>query len=130
MRFGSAEAYLAPAGRRPNLTVLTNTLVTRILTEGGRAVGVEVSDRHGHTRRINAHAEVILSGGAFNTPALLQYSGIGPAEFLRSVGVPPVVDLPAVGENLMEHPLVYITYELTGGHVGITDVERRKYLAQ
>jgi choline dehydrogenase len=130
MRCGSAEAYLAPIARRRNLTVMTNALVTRIIVEGGRAVGVEVSDRNGATQRINAHAEVIVSGGAFNTPALLQHSGIGSADFLRSVGVTPVVDLPAVGENLMEHPLVYATYELTGGHIGIADVEKPKYLLE
>ncbi len=68
-----------------------------------------------------------MSGGAFNTPALLQYSGIGPADFLRSVGVEPVHDLPAVGEHLMEHPLVYVTHELKPGNVGLFDAEDPKY---
>ncbi|MFC9555980.1 GMC family oxidoreductase [Rhodococcus sp. NPDC056960] len=130
MRFGSAEAYLAPIARRRNLEVRSDTLVTRIIVERGRAVAVETSDRNGNTERINARAEIIVSGGAFNTPALLQHSGIGPADFLRSVGVKPVVDLPAVGENLMEHPLVYTTYELTGGHIGIADATKPKYLLE
>jgi choline dehydrogenase len=130
MRCGSAEAYLAPIARRRNLKVMTHALATRIVVERGRAVGVEVRDHNGSIRRIRAHAEIVLSGGAFNTPALLQHSGIGPAEFLRSVGVTPIVDLPAVGENLMEHPMVYNTYELTGGHIGIADAEKPKYLAE
>jgi choline dehydrogenase len=71
---------------------------------------------------------VVLSGGAFNTPALLQHSGIGPADFLRSVGVQPVLDLPAVGENLMEHPLVYVTHELKSGQIGMFDADHPKQL--
>ncbi len=130
MPLGSAEAYLAPAGRRPNLTVWTNTLVTRILTEGGRAVGVEVSDRHGHTRRINAHAEVM------SVRWRVQYAGVASAFGYRPSGVPAFGGRatgrrPAGGRReLMEHPLVYITCEPTGGHVGIADVEKPKYLAQ
>lgn len=129
MRFGAAEAYLAPLTRRANLRVRTNTLVTKIVIEHGRAVGVDVADGKGGTERVIARNEVILSGGSFNTPALLQHSGIGPADFLRSVGVVPIIDLPAVGENLMEHPLVYNTYELTGGHLGFSDAEEPRHLA-
>ena len=100
-----------------------------ILVENGRAVGVEVADGKGGTERILARDEVIVSGGGFNSPALLQHSGIWPADFPRSVGVVPVVDLPAVGEHLMEHPLVCITYELAGGHVGLADAGEPRHLA-
>jgi choline dehydrogenase len=130
MRFGSAEAYLAPLPRRGNLSIRKNTLATRVVIEGGRAVAVEVADGKGGTEVIRARAEIVLSGGAFNTPALLQHSGIGPADFLRSVGVAPVVDLPAVGAHLMEHPLASVCYELADGHIGLADAEHPKYLAQ
>ena len=98
-----------------------------MIVERGRAVGVEVTDgKHGR-ERIHAGSEVILAAGAFNTPALLQHSGIGPADFLRSVGVEPIADLPAVGEHLMEHPLVYVTYELASGQLGMFDAEEPKH---
>ena len=129
MRFGSAEAYLAPLARHRSLTIRKKTLATRIVIENGRAVAVEVADGKGGTERIRARAEIVLSGGAFNTPALLQHSGIGPADFLRSVGVTPMVDLPAVGEHLMEHPLASVCYELAEGYTGLADAEDPKYLA-
>ena len=128
MRQSAAEAFLKPARKRKNLTIRKHALATRIVVERGRAVAVEVRDAKGNTERIAVRSEVILSAGAFNTPALLQYSGIGPAEFLRSVGVEPVADLPAVGEHLMEHPIVYATYELAGGHVGLFDAEEPRQL--
>jgi choline dehydrogenase len=130
MRFGSAEAYLAPLARHRNLSIRKNTLATRIVIEGGRAVAVEVADGKGGTERIRARGEIVISGGAFNTPALLQHSGIGPADFLRSVGVAPVVDLPAVGERLMEHPLASVCYELAEGYTGLSEAQEPKYLAQ
>lgn len=78
MLFSANEAYLRPARKRPNLTIRTNALVTKVIVERGRAVGVEVTDgKHGR-ERIHAGSEVILAAGAFNTPALLQHSGIGP----------------------------------------------------
>jgi choline dehydrogenase len=98
-----------------------------VIVERGRAAAVELGDGKGRRHRIDAGSEVILAGGAFNTPALLQHSGIGPADFLRSVGVEPVADLPAVGEHLMEHPLTYVTHELKPGHVGLFDAEDPKY---
>ena len=130
MRFGSAEAYLAPLAHRRNLSIRKKTLATRIVIEGGRAVAVEVADGKGGTEQVRARAEIVLSGGAFNTPALLQHSGIGPADFLRSIGVTPVVDLPAVGAHLMEHPLATVSYELADGYTGLADAENPKYLAQ
>jgi choline dehydrogenase len=130
MRFGAAEAYLAPLARSKSLSIRKNTLATRVVIEGGQAVAVEVSDGKGGAERIRARAEIVLSGGAFNTPALLQQSGIGPADFLSSVGVTPVVDLPAVGEHLMEHPLASVCYETAPGYLGLFDAQKPKYLAQ
>lgn len=102
LRHSSAAAFLAPVRHRPNLTVLTHTLTERVLIEQGRAVGVQVRTRGGPSRRIEA-GTVVLSGGAINSPQLLMLSGIGPADHLREVGVPVVLDLPAVGENLQDH---------------------------
>jgi choline dehydrogenase len=127
MRWSAAEAYLRPARKRSNLTVRTNALVTRVIVERGRAVAIELSDAKGRTERIDAGSEIVLAAGAFNTPALLQHSGIGPADYLRSVGVSPVANIPTVGENLMEHPLVYVNYELAEGNVGMFDAEEPKH---
>ncbi len=108
-RLSAAGAYLHPVMDRPNLTVLTRALVTRVLMDGTRAIGVEVIDPKGNRRRIDA-GEVILCGGAFNSPQLLQLSGIGDADHLRSVGVEPVHHLPGVGENLQDHLEVYVQH--------------------
>jgi choline dehydrogenase len=108
-RLSAAGAYLHPVMDRPNLTVLTRALVTRVLMDGTRATGVEVIDPKGNRRRIDAD-EVILCGGAFNSPQLLQLSGIGDADHLRSVGVDPVHHLPGVGENLQDHLEVYVQH--------------------
>jgi choline dehydrogenase len=107
-RWSAARAYLHPAMRRPNLTVRTLAFVTRILFQGSRAVGVEYR-RGGRTHTAYA-GDVVLSGGAFNTPVLLQLSGVGAAEHLRPLGIPVVHDLPGVGENLQDHLEVYIQY--------------------
>lgn len=129
MRLNVARAFLRPAMRRPNLTVRTKVHVTRIVLHGGRAVTVEYL-RNGRPERAEASGEIVLSAGAFGTPALLQHSGIGPAHHLRSVGIKPLVDLPAVGANLTEHPWLSVPYELAGGHVGMFDAEHPRYLAQ
>ena len=100
-RSSTAVAYLRPAMKRPNLTVLTRAHATRVLLEGTRAVGIEYI-KSGRAVEARADREVILSGGVFNSPQLLMLSGIGPAEHLRDVGVEPVVDLP-VGKNLQDH---------------------------
>ncbi len=108
-RCSAAAAYLFPAMTRPNLTVISRALAYRILVEDGRATGL----RYRHRRRlheIRARREVILSAGAFGSPHLLKLSGIGPAEELVAHGVPPVRDLPGVGENLQDH-LDYILAE-------------------
>ncbi|MFU8852180.1 GMC family oxidoreductase [Micromonospora sp. SL1-18] len=105
-RVSTADAYLAPARGRPNLSVWDRCTVTRVLLDGTRAVGVEVV-RDGHAERVPA-GQVILSAGAVNTPVILQRSGIGPARHLSALGIRPVADLPGVGENLAEHAIVPI----------------------
>ncbi|NNM61874.1 MAG: choline dehydrogenase [Steroidobacteraceae bacterium] len=101
-RASAANAYLRPAMRRGNLSVLTHAMATRIVFEGRRAVGVEF--RRGDTLQIaRAAREVILSGGPINSPQLLKLSGIGPAGELRELGIPVIHDLPGVGENLQDH---------------------------
>jgi choline dehydrogenase len=110
-RWSAAQAYLHPVMDRPNLDVRCNTFVTRVLFEGKRAVGVEIGKRSG-SERVMA-GEVILSGGAINSPQLLQLSGVGNADELSSVGVDVVENLPAVGENLQDHLEVYVQYACT-----------------
>src|SRR5262245_24114359 len=102
-RQSSSRAYLYPVLSRPNLTVETGALTTRVLIEQRRAVGIEYA-RRGQLSRVHAGREVILAGGAYNSPQLLMLSGIGPADHLKSVGVAPIHDLPGVGQNLSEHP--------------------------
>ena len=100
-RCSSAVAYLHPAMKRPNLTVRTHAQATRILLEGQRATGVEY--RRKRTTETVRGGQVILAGGAINSPQLLMLSGIGPADHLRSHGVEPRHDLPGVGRNLQDH---------------------------
>jgi choline dehydrogenase len=107
-RLSAARAYLHPVMDRPNLDVWTRAMVTKIRFDGTRAVGVEVT-HHRHTQQIDA-GEVLLCGGAINSPQLLQLSGVGNARELESVGVKPIHDLPAVGENLQDHLEVYVQY--------------------
>jgi choline dehydrogenase len=108
-RLSASRAYLHPVKRRPNLDVRTRAFVTRILFDGRRAVGVEVAEGSGAPRRIRA-GEVILAGGAINSPQLLQLSGIGNATDLQAHGIEAVHDLPAVGEHLQDHLEVYIQH--------------------
>lgn len=110
-RASTARAYLDPVRARPNLTVVTDALVQRVVLEGKRAIGVDYV-RGGERVRALAGREVILSGGSYNSPQLLMLSGIGPAEHLRAVGVDPVHDLPGVGRNLSEHPRVPVHFTL------------------
>jgi choline dehydrogenase len=112
-RLSAARAYLHPVMGRPNLDVQTRAFVSRIVFEGGRAVGVEYS-RVGKRGSETAHAgEVILCGGAINSPQLLQLSGIGGASELRALGIDVVSDLPGVGENLQDHLEVYVQHTAT-----------------
>jgi choline dehydrogenase len=103
-RWSAADAYLHPAAGRPNLTVKTDCLVTSVLIESGRAVGVRYIHR-GTEHDVRAQSEVILSGGAVNSPQLLMLSGIGPADHLREHGIAVVADSPGVGANLSDHPI-------------------------
>ena len=106
MRASAAVSYLHPASERPNLTVMPYMHVNRVLFEGKRAVGVEASQL-GQAQELRAEREVILCGGAYNSPQLLMLSGIGPAEHLAMREVEVLLDQPAVGENLGDHPATY-----------------------
>jgi choline dehydrogenase len=107
-RWSAADAYLHPVRDRPNLDVRTRALVTRLVVEGTRVTGVE----YGRGERVTA-GEVILCGGAFNSPQLLQVSGIGDAARLRAAGVDPVHHVPGVGEHLQDHLEVYVQHAST-----------------
>ena len=109
VRSSTANAYLKPALRRPNLSLRAGALTTRILFEGRRAVGVEYRHR-GRTLRVRARREVLICASAFNSPKLLMLSGIGPADHLRELGVEVVHDLPGVGANLQDHLEVWIQH--------------------
>jgi choline dehydrogenase len=101
-RWSAADAYLKPARKRRNLTVETGALARRVRFEGRRAVGVDyVVDNE--ARRADATREVIVSGGAINSPQLLMLSGVGPADQLRAHGIPVVHELPGVGQHLLDH---------------------------
>lgn len=101
-RCSAATAYLTPARRRPNLTVITGAAAERVLLEGRQATGIAF--RHGGAvRSIRARREVVLCGGAIASPRLLLLSGIGPAAELQVLGIAPVHDLPQVGRNLQDH---------------------------
>jgi choline dehydrogenase len=110
-RSSTAIAYLRPAQSRPNLTVQTGAQVRRIVVTNGRATGVETA-----TGTLTATQEVILSSGAIGSPRLLQLSGIGPADHLRSLGIPVVLDQPQVGANLQDHLDLFVIAECTGPH--------------
>lgn len=108
-RASTATAFLHPALERPNLTLVTNVQVHRVLVRDGRAVGV-VGHRLDEMVRYDAAREVVLSAGAYNTPQLLMLSGIGPADDLAALGIDVVADLPGVGANLQDHPVVPLTF--------------------
>ncbi len=109
-RWSTAQAYLRPVRRRRNLFVFTGCLATRVLLERGRAVGVEYVEG-GVVKQALAAREVILAGGAINSPQLLMLSGIGPADELAAAGVRAVHDLPGVGQNLQDHLECYFQVE-------------------
>lgn len=110
-RESSATAYLSLARGRSNLTIETEAFATRVLLDGNTATGVEYRQA-GELKRVRAK-EVILSGGAFNSPQMLLLSGIGPQDELRALGIEIVQDLPAVGKNLQDHPLVAAGFTAT-----------------
>src|SRR3954453_2218667 len=108
-RLSAARAYLHPVRNRPNLKVETVAFVTKVRFDGKRAVGVDYL-RAGRARRSVEAGEVILCGGAINTPQLLQLSGVGDETLLRGLGIDVVHHLPGVGENLQDHLEVYVQY--------------------
>ncbi|MFN3825539.1 MAG: GMC family oxidoreductase [Pseudorhodobacter sp.] len=111
-RNSAARAFLRPAMKRANVTVLTHAQATRVLLEGARATGVEYR-RRGALHQVRAGREVILAGGAINSPQLLMLSGIGPAEHLRALGLPVALDAPLVGQNLTDHQGLNYTWRMT-----------------
>jgi choline dehydrogenase len=125
-RWSTAVGFLRPALDRPGLTVRTHALTTRVVVEAGRAVGVEYRhDGTGHTAY--ADAEVLLCGGAINSPQLLMLSGIGPSPHLRDVGVELVHDLPGVGQGLQDHPAMPLICTALGS--SLKDAESPKQIA-
>lgn len=117
-RISMARAYLEPARDRPNLTLIDQAQVSRILFDGKRAVGVEYlrRDKTGTTRHaVGARREVLLSGGTFNSPQLLMLSGIGPGAQLQQLGIHTLVDNPSVGANLQDHLCVPMGWRLQPG---------------
>src|SRR3984885_7121584 len=117
-RASAARTYLVQALPRPNLQLITNAMVQRVIFEGKRAVGVEFahagSARNGATQRATAGREVILSAGAISSPHILQLSGVGDAEHLSEIGVPVVHELKGVGRNMQDHFTARISYKVAG----------------
>lgn len=126
LRSSTAAAYLRPAMKRPNLTVVTHALATRVLFDGTRAQGVEyVVD--GRRCLASARREVVLSAGALHTPKLLELSGVGNAGLLRGRGIAVTHHLPGVGENLRDHTATRLTFECSQP-VTINDIARSPWL--
>jgi choline dehydrogenase len=129
-RWSTADAYLRPALRRPNLEVITGALVTGVeLSGAGVATGVRYARRRGGCQVARAGREVILAAGAIASPQLLMLSGVGPAQQLRDAGVLMVHDLPGVGENLQDHPYVVCVWDVPGGG-SLADAEKPKALLE
>jgi choline dehydrogenase len=111
-RWSTAVGYLRQARRRRNLAIASNALASRVLFSGRRAVGVAYL-QHGVTRTAYADAEVVIAGGAFNSPQLLQLSGLGPAKILRDLGIDVIADMPGVGADLQDHLQIRMQYRCT-----------------
>ncbi len=127
-RWSTANAYLTPAAKRPNLEIVTGAQVLRIDVEDGRATGVRY--RAGNETKVaSAGRDIVLSAGSYASPQILMLSGIGPAEHLREVGVKVQVDLPGVGLNLQDHPYVVGIWDLPGGG-SLADAEHPRYLLE
>jgi choline dehydrogenase-like flavoprotein len=124
-RSSASLAYLSPIRNRKNLTVRLGARVSRIVLEGKRAVGVEIATSQG-AEIVRAGREVLITSGAIGSPKLLQQSGIGPADHLRSVGVEVKHDLPGVGSNLQDHLDLFVISECTGDHTydGVAKLHR------
>ena len=111
-RWSTAVGYLRQARRRRNLAIISNALASRILFSGRRAVGVQYR-QHGVPRTAFTDGEVIVSGGAFNSPQLLQLSGLGPGKVLRDLGIEVIADMPGVGADLQDHLQIRMQYRCT-----------------
>lgn len=116
-RYGTNAAYVQPFLDRPNLTVTKNVLITRVLMEGNRAVGVEYL-QNGQPVQVRAESEVVMAAGAIGTPQILMLSGLGHADELKQAGVTPRIDIPEMGKNLQDHINVAFSY-YTKDHDGI-----------
>ncbi|HUS53456.1 MAG TPA: GMC family oxidoreductase N-terminal domain-containing protein [Thermohalobaculum sp.] len=128
-RCSAAVAHLKPALGRPNLTLLTRAMVQRVVIEGDRATGI-VFNHRGERQTVRSAKEVILCGGAINSPQTLMLSGIGPADHLRAHGIESVLDLPGVGRNLQDHASVVVQYACTKSFaIHKVDAPLRKMLA-
>jgi choline dehydrogenase len=126
-RGSTARTFLTQAKGRQNLRIETKALATRLLFEGRRCVGATFR-QGGQDKQVKAAREVILSGGTINSPHLLQVSGIGPADYLRSIGVPVVHELPGVGANLSDHYAVRISHRVKNA-TSINELSRGVRLA-
>ena len=113
IRWSTALGYLSLARHRVNLTIRPNCMTHRILFDGKRATGMEVES--GDERFTVQGKEIVLSAGAIGSPQLLMLSGVGPGDHLRSLGIPVVADVPGVGQNLRDHPMVYLTWKTKKG---------------
>ena len=112
-RWSAARGFLKPGLARPNVTLMTESLIDRLVLDGARATGVVIR-RNGQERTIGANRAVILSAGAVATPAILERSGIGDGERLKSLGVAPAYHLPGVGENLQDHLQMRMIFKVSG----------------
>ncbi|OQS05320.1 choline dehydrogenase [Thraustotheca clavata] len=112
-RWSASTAYLRPIFDREQLHIQTEALVSRILFEGTTAKGVEVIQKNGQTKTLFADKEVILCGGAINSPQTLLLSGIGPEKDLRALGIPIVADIPSVGQHMEDHLDLYVQFNCT-----------------
>jgi choline dehydrogenase len=110
-RCSAAVAYLNPVKSRPNLQIITHAQVEKVVIEDGRATGVTYTDRSGTKQSVSARKEIILSGGAINSPQILMLSGIGDAQELKSHGIDVVADLPGVGKNMQDHLQARLVYK-------------------
>jgi len=103
VRWSTSKAYLNPSGKNTNLTVTTNSLVTKIIFDGKKAIGIEILNKEGKLENVMANKEVIVSGGSINSPQILMLSGVGDADELQKHSIPLVQHVPAVGKNLQDH---------------------------
>ncbi len=122
-RWSTADGYLRPAAKRPNLTVITGAQVLRVELDDGRATAVRYLDGKGREQVVRAGREIIISAGSIGSPQLLMLSGIGPAEQLREHGIPVAVDSVGVGGNLQDHPYVVGVWDVPGGG-SLADAEK------